>query len=163
MKILAFDLGSHFAGAAVLVVDEALRPVGVQAVEEWASEDKDLNTRLWRFWAWAKSLVQKYALASGDIVAVEEPFVGFPKAALVLGQMLGIVRQVAWWAELPLVLISAKEGKMALAGTGSAYKGEMVAAAKMQFEIDCTEHQADALGIALCAAQKLKLANLAKA
>lgn len=155
MRILGLDIGSHHAGAAVLECDGTGAPTLV-ALAEWGMKDPQLDIRLCAFWTWAKSLIQKYELMPSDVLAVEMPFVGIPRTALILGQILGIVRTVAWWAGLKLILVSAKEGKKALSGRGSAYKGEMVAAAKIQFGVDATEDQADALGIALSAADRLK-------
>lgn len=156
MKILGLDIGSHHSAAAVLVVKDG-QVVGVQEIEEWVAYNRELSARLMYFEGWLKGRVHRSALMGTDIIAVEEPYVRYARAALVLGQILGIVRTVAWWREMELVLISAAEGKAALTGNGDATKEETLAAASMQFPgFGWSEHTADALGVGCAAWGRLK-------
>ncbi len=155
MKVLGLDLGSRHSAAVVLEDGELLKHY------EWREEDKGepLNARLLTFGGWLMSIIQESNIGweNGDVIAVEVPYMGIAQAALALGKQLGVVLAVSWRAEVELIEVATKEAKAALTGKGSAYKQEMIVAAKMQFPgPEWTEHTADALGVALCAIAKLK-------
>lgn len=167
--IVAFDLGSREAGCVVLVDGVVERTYQWKWQKpEWAiKKDQELFHRLNGFRIWTNECFGFLDRKAELTVAVEEPYMGQPRAALVLGQVLGMLRDVLldhWdshWAMMP-ILVQSSEAAVALTGQGQHPKGErkaaMMAAARMQFPChEWNEHTADALGVALAAAAKLKL------
>lgn len=159
MIIVAFDLGSREAGCVVL------KDGVVETIWRFRARSCGWSTRK-QFWAWADNLVGLYD-AEGDhedyLVAVESVFWGkYANAVIGIARLLGIVEGIAHGHEAQLVEERASEAKLALAGAGNASKEEMIAAAQMQFPgHEWTSHTSDALGVALCAAGKLRLEAMA--
>lgn len=165
MIIVAFDLGSREAGCVVMEDGQ------VWKAETWqAPNNLGLDDRFDALEEWLHKGVLWTVYPRHFVMAVEKPYVGRVNAAMVLGQCLGILRcQLKEYYRLrrtlapKLIQVHASEAKLALAGAGNASKEDMMAAAKMQFPgHEWTSHSADALGVALAAAGKLKVETMAK-
>jgi crossover junction endodeoxyribonuclease RuvC len=90
-----------------------------------------------------------------DLVAMENVFslVRYPKAGIMLGGVLGVIYLLVHQADLPIIEITPKEVKNALAGYGSANKEQIKKAVERLLHIDEVRsfHAADALAVALTA------------
>ncbi len=89
------------------------------------------------------------------LVAMENVFslVRYPKAGILLGGVLGVIYVVVRQKNLPIVEISPKEVKNALAGYGSANKEQIRKTVENLLGIEDVGsfHAADALAVALTA------------
>jgi Holliday junction resolvasome RuvABC endonuclease subunit len=161
--IIGFDLGSREAGCVVWEEGEDFYTYRFRARScGWSSRKQ--------FWAWADYLVRLYsedvAVEGRDcVVAAESAFYGkYVSAAIGLARLIGMVEGMAHKYETRFVEVRASEAKLALAGMGNASKEEMMAAAEAQFPgHEWDEHTADALGVSLAAAGKLRLEAMAAA
>ncbi|MEW6585826.1 MAG: crossover junction endodeoxyribonuclease RuvC [Nitrospirota bacterium] len=90
-----------------------------------------------------------------DLVAVENVFslVRYPKAGMLLGSVLGIVYVSAFHHNIPMVEITPREVKNALAGYGGASKQQVRTRVKKLLNIGRLQslHASDALAVALTA------------
>jgi crossover junction endodeoxyribonuclease RuvC len=90
-----------------------------------------------------------------QLVAIENVFslVRYPKAGIVLGEVLGIIYLSAHQHELPILEITPKEVKNALVGSGSATKNQIKATTRRILGIKefSSPHAADAVAVALTA------------
>lgn len=90
-----------------------------------------------------------------DLVAMENVFslVRYPKAGILLGGVLGIIYLIVHQNNLPIVEITPKEVKNALAGYGSAKKEQIRKTVERLLRVDevASFHAADALAVALTA------------
>ena len=90
-----------------------------------------------------------------QLVAIENVFslVRYPKAGIVLGEVLGIIYLSAHQHELPILEITPKEVKNALVGSGSATKEQIKATTRQILGIKefSSSHAADAVAVALTA------------
>jgi crossover junction endodeoxyribonuclease RuvC len=89
-----------------------------------------------------------------DLIALEEVFVlkQFPKAAIQLGEVRGIIHLAAQEMEIPVVEIKPTEVKSALTGSGRAEKGQVQKAIRRILRIEApiqSSHAGDALALAL--------------
>jgi crossover junction endodeoxyribonuclease RuvC len=118
----------------------------------------DLSHRL----ALACALVRELILRHQPTrIAIEQPFVGrFPGAAMKLGKMHGAIWAVCDRDGYELLDISPAEAKLAATGRGNAAKDQVQAMIRAQVGRDVGEHEADAIGVALAAAGKLKMQAL---
>jgi len=75
-----------------------------------------------------------------------------------LARVCGIILACATLADLPCVNVQPAEAKLALTGWGNADKHAMIAAAWLQFGLrgNITDAEADAIGIALAGANKMR-------
>lgn len=168
--VLGIDLGSNAAG--FVVIDEQARLIWHF---RWQSTDRGtpLPSRLRAFALFLSDHLWELANRPEPrhlFVAVEMPWLPrriFRRAAMVLFQQLGIVRDEVWRAHesssniaLHIVPIRPAQAKQALHGSGRATKAQMVQAAALQYGEDLTEDEADALGIALAALARLRLTQL---
>lgn len=163
--IVAFDLGSITAGCVVLE--------GERIMLAWdfkVSAKHSLGKRLCQLQIWLAEIGDLVGRGEADIVAVEAPYLDpqKPRAVFVLGQVLGLVRNFSWWATkgTSLMEIAPSTAKLALAGHGGADKEAMMKMANSLYPVEevgvaWSQHTADALGVALSAAGKLKLEALA--
>ncbi len=89
-----------------------------------------------------------------DLIALEEIFVlkQFPKAAIQLGEVRGIIHLAAQEMEIPVVEIKPTEVKSALTGSGRADKEQVKKAVRQVLRIEnplSSSHAGDALALAL--------------
>ena len=90
-----------------------------------------------------------------ELVAIENVFslVRYPRAGIVLGEVLGIIYLSIHTHHLPVVEIAPKEVKNALVGSGGATKKQIKATTKRILGINdlVSAHAADAIAVALTA------------
>jgi crossover junction endodeoxyribonuclease RuvC len=90
-----------------------------------------------------------------QLVAIENVFslVRYPRAGILLGQVLGVINLSVHQHDLPIMEIAPKEVKNALVGSGSASKGQIKATAKKILGVTnlSSFHAADAIAVALTA------------
>lgn len=113
----------------------------------------DWQSRLYWVARQVAGVVSSYQAQGLALVAYEASWAGdnvqtTRKLALVGGAVVGVAASYG----LPCVEVQPAEGKRALAGVASADKAAMMAAAHQQFGLLLSEHEADAIGIALHAA-----------
>lgn len=89
-----------------------------------------------------------------DLLAMEEVFVlkQFPKAAIQLGEVRGVIFLAAQEKEVPVVGVKPTEVKSALTGSGRADKKQMERAIRQLLKIEGalgSSHAGDALALAL--------------
>ncbi len=89
-----------------------------------------------------------------DLIALEEVFVlkQFPKAAIQLGEVRGVIHLAAQEMEIPVVEIKPTEVKSALTGSGRAEKDQVQKAIRRILRIEApiqSSHAGDALALAL--------------
>ncbi len=93
-----------------------------------------------------------------DLVAIENVFslVRYPRAGILLGEVLGIIYLSVHVQRLPIIEISPKEVKNALVGSGSATKKQIMSTTKRILGINdlTSTHAADALAVALTASYR---------
>jgi crossover junction endodeoxyribonuclease RuvC len=89
------------------------------------------------------------------LVAIENVFslVRYPRAGIVLGEVLGIIYLSAHQHALPILEITPKEVKNALVGSGSATKNQIKSTTKRILGVKelTSPHAADAVAVALTA------------
>jgi len=96
-----------------------------------------------------------------DVVAVEEVF--FAKnvnSAIKIGEGRAVAILCAALRGLPVVEYSPSEVKQAVAGNGQAHKTQVMQMVKALLtlpEVPATDHEADALAIAICHAHRARL------
>lgn len=98
-----------------------------------------------------KGLVEKW---EPGLLVVEEVFVlkQFPKAAIRLGEVRGVIYLAAQEMEIPVVEVRPTEVKRALTGSGRADKKQMERAIRQFLKIEGafgSSHAGDALALAL--------------
>ena len=90
-----------------------------------------------------------------ELVAIENVFslLRYPKAGILLGEVLGIIHLSAHQHEVPILEITPKEVKNALIGSGSATKKQIKSATGRILGIKefSSLHAADAVAVALTA------------
>ncbi len=159
--VVGFDLGSREAGCVVL--EDGV----VRSISAWSAPTetgwKSLEARLQSLSTWETWHIWE-THDRHPIIAVEGVHLipGRPRAVVVLSECIGGLIAVAPRGRR-IIRVRPAEGKKALTGVGYATKEAMVAAAQAQFPgHEWNEHTADALGVALAAAGKLKLEAMAK-
>jgi crossover junction endodeoxyribonuclease RuvC len=98
-----------------------------------------------------KELLEKW---KPGLLVVEEVFVlkQFPKAAIRLGEVRGVIYLVSQEMDIPVVEVKPTEVKSALTGSGRADKGQVQKAIQQFLRIKApigSSHAGDALAIAL--------------
>lgn len=90
-----------------------------------------------------------------QLVALENVFslVRYPRAGILLGEVLGIIYVIVQKRGLPIIEIAPKEVKNALVGSGSASKAQVKATARKILGVKglASFHAADAVAVALTA------------
>lgn len=90
-----------------------------------------------------------------DAIAIESPAARFPKGLIPQCRVSGALMACAALKGLHVVEVAPSEAKWALTGRGNAPKDEMQVCAKLRGVVG--EHAADALGVALAAAGRVKV------
>lgn len=147
--ILALDISSTNIGMVVL--DSSSTTVLYKATARLDREDAPLPKRIVRASEWMERILMQL---QGDgvrlrLVAIESPaHTARPLAMIAQQRVVGAVMVILTKAGLRVVEISPTTAKAALAGSGRADKHLMIHCAHMIMG-ECTEHEADALGVAL--------------
>jgi crossover junction endodeoxyribonuclease RuvC len=150
VKALGIDPGLAMTGFGVV---EAL-PRGGKACDWGAIRTEPgspIPLRLRTIYDGLKGLLEKWA---PDILALEEVFVlkQFPKAAIQLGEVRGVIYLAAQEMGIPVVELKPTEVKSALTGSGRADKEQMKKAIRQILRIEnplSSSHAGDALALAL--------------
>jgi len=150
LKAIGIDPGLAMTGFGVV---EAL-PRGGKACD-WGDIRTEANCsisiRLEMIYKEIKKLFRKWA---PDLLVLEEVFVlkQFPKAAIQLGEVRGIILLAAQEMDIPVVEIKPTEVKSALTGSGRAKKEQIQKAIRNILKIEIpihSSHAGDALALAL--------------
>jgi hypothetical protein len=160
---LAFALLELGGNSPVLVHHALFYPP--KGVKGWEAVIDGIGVELMRcFSIWG---IEEHAV---DLLAYELPHVGSFKneqggqstnaqTAIKLAHLCGIVRCIAAICGVPVVGVQPTQAKVALTGNGAAKKGDMVRMAKLMFGEELSEHEADAVGVALAGAALANFAN----
>ncbi len=143
--LLAIDASSTALGWVVLA-DGAPRDHGEQVLR-----GDDINDRCRQAHACVSALLRCHP--DVDAVAIESPVGRFVKAVIPQALVSGAIRTAARLVDLHVVDVPPTAAKKALSGGGTASKTLMQACAHQRGVTG--EHAADALGVALAAAQKV--------
>lgn len=149
--ILALDISSKMIGWCVLYAGT------VESHGEHALKHDDINHRARLGRAAVAGIVALYPYL--DCVAIEGPASPHKDSLIKQCFVSGAIR--AYIAELDIVIcdVTPQHAKIALAGKGNAGKPEMQIAA-LAYGVT-GEHAADALGVALWAAQRVRVMEVA--
>ena len=151
MIILGLDPGLASTGfGAIFCAKEPPRLHTAGRIETTAGDP--IAKRLFQIFEDINSLLAKLR---PELVAIENVFslVRYPKAGIILGQVLGVIYLSAYQHGLPILEITPKEVKNALVGTGSATKQQIKSATGRILGIRefSSLHAADAVAVALTA------------
>ena len=150
MKAIGIDPGLAMTGFGVV---EAL-PRGGRACD-WGAIRTEANCpmpdRLRTIYEVLKGLLEKW---KPNLLVLEEVFVlkQFPKAAIQLGEVIGVIYLAAQEMDVPVVEVRPTEVKSALTGSGRADKEQMKKAIRQILRIESplnSSHAGDALALAL--------------
>ena len=150
VKAIGIDPGLAMTGFGVV---EALSRGGRAC--DWGAIRTEANCpiplRLKTIYDELKGLLEKW---SPDLLALEEVFVlkQFPKAAIQLGEVIGVIYLAAQEMDIPVVEVRPTEVKSALTGSGRADKEQMKKAIRQILRIESplnSSHAGDALALAL--------------
>lgn len=141
--ILALDASSTMLGYCVY--DGA-----VVASGQIALKDPDIAVRCRLAYAQLNGLLELYG--QPDVLAIESPVARFGSAVIAQARVSGALLCAASLRSLLVVEVAPQLAKKALAGKGNASKVDMMCAAWPRYGVR-GEHAADALGVALAAAQ----------
>jgi crossover junction endodeoxyribonuclease RuvC len=150
VKAIGIDPGLAMTGFGIV---ETL-PRGGRACDWGAIRTESncpISLRLKIIYDGIKELIEKW---NPSLLAMEEVFVlkQFPKAAIQLGEVRGVIFLVAQEKDIPLVEIRPTEVKSALTGSGRADKKQMERAIRQYLKIEGSlgsSHAGDALALAL--------------
>ena len=114
----------------------------------------------------AASLDQLLERRRPDLAALETPFAGMnARSLIVLAQARGALLACLAGRGLEVVEYTPAEVKSAVTGNGRADKGQVARMVQLLLELDSealAEDTSDALAIAICCAQRLRLDRMAK-
>ncbi len=145
-------------------VDPGLAMTGFGVVEtlprggkacEWGAirtgADRPIPGRLKTIYDEMKILLQKW---EPDLLVIEDVFVlkQFPKAAIQLGEVMGVIYLSAQERDIPVLQVKPTEVKSALTGSGRADKEQMMKMIRQILRIEdplSSSHAGDALALAL--------------
>ncbi len=161
MKVLGIDPGTAACGYGIVHAHEGR--VTALAHDVWRTSPRQRQEqRLRTIFAGVAALVAEHA---PDAVALEESFVGADaRTALFVGQARGAVLVAAALAGLECTEYAPARVKQTLCGYGRADKGQVQRMVRMVLSLPAepvSEHEADALAVALCHALSSPLARIA--
>ncbi|HZO48777.1 MAG TPA: crossover junction endodeoxyribonuclease RuvC [Gaiellaceae bacterium] len=161
MKVLGIDPGTAACGYGVVHARDGR--VTAVAHDVWRTSPRQRQEqRLRTIFAGVAALVAEHA---PDAVALEESFVGADaRTALFVGQARGAVLVAAALAGLECTEYAPARVKQTLCGYGRADKGQVQRMVRMVLSLPAepvSEHEADALAVALCHALSSPLARIA--
>ena len=161
---MAFFTSGEYIFVKAIGIDPGLAMTGFGIVEtlsrggracDWGTirteSDCAISLRLKIIYDGIKGLLEKW---KPGLLVVEEVFVlkQFPKAAIRLGEVRGVIYLVAQERDIPVVEVKPTEVKCALTGSGRADKGQIQKAIQQFLRIEepiGSSHAGDALAIAL--------------
>lgn len=157
MRILGIDPGLRITGYGVVEVSGGIEPSIVEGGVIRIPTDLALPARLRRLHEDVRGVLEDLG---PDLMAVETVFTHPDRAAtgVRMGHARGVILLAAAQSGLPVVEHPPAQVKKSLTGDGSADKGRMQAAIATRFGLDAPPDPpdvADALAIALCAANRL--------
>lgn len=150
VKAIGIDPGLAMTGFGVV---ETLSRGGKAC--DWGAirteSDCPISLRLKMIYDGIKELLEKWR---PDLLAMEQVFVlkQFPKAAIQLGEVRGVIFLVAQEKDIPVVEVRPTEVKSALTGSGRADKKQIERAIRQLLRIEGSlgsSHAGDALALAL--------------
>lgn len=150
VKAIGIDPGLAMTGFGVV---ETLSRGGKAC--DWGAirteSDCPISLRLKIIYDGIKELLEKWR---PDLLAMEQVFVlkQFPKAAIQLGEVRGVIFLAAQEKDIPVVEVRPTEVKSALTGSGRADKKQIERAIRQLLKIEGSlgsSHAGDALAIAL--------------
>lgn len=150
VKAIGIDPGLAMTGFGVV---ETLSRGGKAC--DWGAirteSDCPISLRLKIIYDGIKELLEKWR---PDLLAVEQVFVlkQFPKAAIQLGEVRGVIFLAAQEKDIPVVEVRPTEVKSALTGSGRADKKQIERAIRQLLRIEGSlgsSHAGDALALAL--------------
>ncbi len=150
MKAIGIDPGLAMTGFGVVeTLIRGGRACGWGAIR--TESDCPIALRLKTIYDELKLLLDKW---KPDLLVLEEVFVlkQFPKAAIQLGEVRGVIYLAAQEMNLPVVEVRPTEVKSALTGSGRADKEQMKKAIRQILRIESpmsSSHAGDALALAL--------------
>jgi crossover junction endodeoxyribonuclease RuvC len=161
---VAFFTSGEFLSVRAIGIDPGLAMTGFGIVEilsqggkacEWGAirteADCPIPLRLKTIYDELEKLLEKWR---PNLLVLEEVFVlkQFPKAAIQLGEVRGVIYLAAQKRDIPVVEIKPTEVKSALTGSGRADKEQMMKAIRRILRIEDplrSSHAGDALALAL--------------
>ena len=147
-RILGIDPGSRVTGYGLIDSDGRHSRHLTSGVIK--TEGEDFPVRLGIIFRGVAELIAEHKPA---VFAIEQVFLAKnAQSALKLGQARGAAICAAVNAELPVFEYSPREVKQAVVGNGGADKSQMqfMIRTLLNLQLNPSEDQADALGIALC-------------
>jgi crossover junction endodeoxyribonuclease RuvC len=164
MRVLGVDPGLRQTGYGLL--DASARGPGlVDAGIIRTSIRSSLPLRLRELYA---GFVQVIEEGRPELIVMEDPFAhpGFPRTAIVMGQVCGVIQLAAAHAGIPVDALAPASVKRAVAASGQARKRQVQRMVRVLLALgeDPVSHVADALALALAAASRrgLPVARLAR-
>lgn len=164
MRVLGVDPGLRHTGYGLL--DASTRGPGlVDAGIIHTSVRSSLPLRLRELYA---GLVQVIDEGRPELIVMEDPFAhpGFPRTAIVMGQVCGVIQLAAAHAGVPVDALPPASVKRAVAASGQAGKRQVQRMVRVLLALgeSPASHVADALALALAAASRrgLPLTRLAR-
>ncbi len=148
----------------VVGIDPGLADTGIGIVTGWALDvsgyaygsiqtDKTLSlaARLECIFSQLSTLLRAQ---QPDLMVVEDVFslARYPKSAIILGKVCGVILLAGQHLKLPIVEIPVREAKQTLTGSGNAAKAQLEIAVRHRLRAACAirpDHASDALGLAL--------------
>jgi crossover junction endodeoxyribonuclease RuvC len=157
LTILGVDPGFALTGLGVIKQKEQqLKLVDFDCIKTRAGDE--YSQRLRKVNHDLKKYIKKY---QPDLIAVEELFFAKNvKTALKVGQARGVVLLTAIQAKVPVVEFTPLQVKQAISGYGRADKKQVQQMVKLMLklkQVPQPDDAADALAVAICAANSQKL------
>ena len=154
--VLGFDPGLHRTGYGAISIGSG-RPQVHEAGVLSTRADADLGQRLCQLYRDVEALVKELR---PDLVVLEDLFAHhqFPRTAIVLGHVRGIICLAAAEARIAVVALAPAAVKRAIAGSGRASKPQVQAAVRTLLGIRrvADPHAADALALAYAGGARLR-------
>lgn len=151
MLILGVDPGLRVTGYGLVEGS----PQGVRLIDCGlirTSDDSPFASRLHAIHREISLILAQHTLSA---IAVEDLYAAprFPRTAILMGHVRGVVYQAAAACEVTVLSLPPASVKRAIAGFGAASKGQMQLAIQRLFGLPSPPdaHSADAIGIALVA------------
>jgi len=160
MIVLGIDPGLTVTGFAILSTkNDDTRIIDYGTIEP--NRKDTLSKRLYSIYADIEELIKVF---SPNILAIEDIFYGRNvKSAFYLGQARGVAMMCAAKHDMPVFEYSAKKVKQAITGNGNADKTQLQYMIKQIFKLKHLPtplDASDAIGIALCHINQIKLKDL---
>jgi crossover junction endodeoxyribonuclease RuvC len=158
--VLGLDPGTQVTGWAIVCV--SIRGVQVRGAGSLKLGNGDLPGRLVELDYKLRDLARKW---SWDHAAIESGYVSFGKRAnppsqLALAEARGVCKVVALTHGRHVEQYKPAQVKIALTGNGQAEKADMIRFVDLRFKWIADEDTADAIGVAVCHAERMERKGL---